>query len=62
MLENWHTRFPIDDGRFLDNYFLNLYGVFDPKLDEGVYYIQLDGILEDETLGLFLLKVTFPED
>lgn len=62
MLENWHTRLSIDDGRFFYHYFLNLDGVFNPKLDKRVYYVQLDGILEDETLGLFLLKVAFPED
>jgi hypothetical protein len=62
MLENWHTRLSIDDSRFLNNYFLNLDGVFNPKLDEGVYYVQLDGVLEDEALSLLLLKVAFPED
>ena len=56
-MEDWNTCFTVDYSGLANYYLLNFYFVLDPKLYEGVHYVELDDILKDKILCFLLLKI-----
>lgn len=55
--EDWDARLAINDGRLLDDDLLHLDLVLDPKLDERVYHVELQTVLQYDVLRILLLEV-----